>query len=279
MRLSPLDALTSRRFVVTTHSNHARPIAENLLDRAFWVETPKARWTADSTSVHPGEGWLYLAVLLDLFSRRVVGWARGETLERRLVLWALDRAVTGRQPAAGLLCHSDRGRQYARGDSQKALQQAGATCRLSRRHKSKQAPLCPSPSAVAIAGTMRRPRVSLRRSSASWFIALTLPHGRQRAVPFSVGSKSGTIANAAPLRWATSVPKRSSDNININSSSRDLWLPNYLSTNMGEDHFWIRLIRRVFLLTKRVRLRVRSRRARCFWGGMKEGRTKPCCKS
>jgi len=145
MRLSHLSAVTSRRFVVTTDSNHALPIAENLLDREFWAATPNARWTADSTYIHTGAGWLYLAVILDLFSRRVVGssrrsavpgrfvWAMGATLERSLVLTALDMALTGRQPTAGLLCHSDRGSQYASGDYQEALKKAGAACSMSRK--------------------------------------------------------------------------------------------------------------------------------------------------
>jgi putative transposase len=133
MRLSHLYAVTSKRFVVTNDSNHALPIAENLLDREFTVQTPNARWAADITYIHTGEGWLYLAVVLDLFSRRVVGWAMGETLERSLVLCALDMALTGRKPAAGLLCHSDRGSQYASGDYQQALQKAGATCIMSRK--------------------------------------------------------------------------------------------------------------------------------------------------
>ena len=133
MRLSHLYAVTARRFVVTTDSNHALPIAQNLLDREFSVDTPDARWTADITYIHTGEGWLYLAVILDLFSRRVIGWAMGETLARGLVLAALDMAVTGRQPTAGLLCHSDRGSQYASGDYQQALQKAGALCSMSRK--------------------------------------------------------------------------------------------------------------------------------------------------
>lgn len=133
MRLSQLYAVTAKRFIVTTDSNHALPIAENVLDREFSVETPNARWTADITYLWTSEGWLYLAVILDLFSRRVVGWAMGETLERGLVLSALNMALTGRLPSAGLLCHSDRGSQYASGDYQQALKAAAATCSMSRK--------------------------------------------------------------------------------------------------------------------------------------------------
>ena len=88
--------MTCKRFVVTTDSNHVLPVAENLLDREFSVVTPNARWSADITYIWTSEGWLYLAVVLDLFSRRIVGWAMGETLERSLVLAALEMALTGR---------------------------------------------------------------------------------------------------------------------------------------------------------------------------------------
>ena len=133
MHLSHLYAVTTKRFVVTTDSNHALPLAENLLDREFSVDTPNARWAADITYIWTSEGWLYLAVVLDLFSRRIVGWAMGTTLERSLVLAALDMAVTSRQPQAGLLCHSDRGSQYASGDYQQALKNANAVCSMSRK--------------------------------------------------------------------------------------------------------------------------------------------------
>jgi transposase InsO family protein len=133
MHLAQVYAVTAKRFVVTTDSDHALPVAENLLDRHFSVDTPNARWAADITYIHTGEGWLYLAVILDLFSRRVVGWAMGETLERSLVLSALNMALVGRQPTTGLLCHSDRGSQYASGAYQDALQKAGAVCSMSRK--------------------------------------------------------------------------------------------------------------------------------------------------
>lgn len=85
MRLSELYAVTAKRFVVTTDSNHALPIAENLLDREFSVQTPNARWAADITYIHTGEGWLYLAVILDLFSRRIVGSSRRSAVPGRFV--------------------------------------------------------------------------------------------------------------------------------------------------------------------------------------------------
>jgi transposase InsO family protein len=133
MRLGGLQAVAPRRFVVTTDSDHALPIADNLLDRKFGSETPDTRWTADISYVWTSEGWLYLAVILDLFSRRIVGWAMDPTLERCLVLSALDMALRTRQPKPGLLCHSDRGSQYASGEYQQALKEAGILCSMSRR--------------------------------------------------------------------------------------------------------------------------------------------------
>lgn len=135
MRLAALSAVLSKRFVVTTQSDPSLPVAQNLLDRQFHSETPNTRWTADITYLWTSEGWLYLAVILDLFSRRVVGWARGSTLERTLVLSALEMALKNRGPSAGLrglLFHSDRGSQYASGDYQTRLQEAGILCSMSR---------------------------------------------------------------------------------------------------------------------------------------------------
>jgi transposase InsO family protein len=133
MRLAILKAVLPKRFVVTTDSDHALPIAENLLEREFTSDTPDRRWTADITYVWTSEGWLSLGVVLDLFSRRIVGWSMGTTLERSLVLSALSMAIQNRHPEAGLLCHSDRGSQYASGDYQKALQEAGIVCSMSRK--------------------------------------------------------------------------------------------------------------------------------------------------
>lgn len=133
MRQADLRAVFDKRFVVTTDSDHNWPVAENLLAQEFDCPTPNARWTADITYLWTGQGWLYLAVVLDLFSRRVVGWSMDTTLERSVVVSALEMAVQGRVPQPGLLCHSDRGSQYASQDYQKALQDAGAVCSMSRR--------------------------------------------------------------------------------------------------------------------------------------------------
>lgn len=133
MRLADLRAVRPRRFVVTTDSNHKMPVAENLLERQFTVSQPDRTWSADISYVWTSEGWLYLGVVLDLFSRRIVGWSMGARMERCLVLSALDMAISGRRPAPGLLCHSDRGSQYASHDYQKALSDAGIVCSMSRK--------------------------------------------------------------------------------------------------------------------------------------------------
>ena len=133
MRLHRISALGPKRFVATTDSDHKMPLAENLLDRAFEAETPNAKWTTDITYLWTGQGWLYLAVVLDLHSRRIVGWAMDQTIDRALVLSALDMAILGRKPGSDLLCHSDRGSQYASGDYQKRLKDAGIVCSMSRR--------------------------------------------------------------------------------------------------------------------------------------------------
>ncbi len=133
MRLHDLRAVRPKRFVLTTDSDHEMPIAENLLARTFEAETPDTRWSADITYIWTGQGWLYLAVILDLFSRRIVGWAMHQSIDRSLVMGALDMALLRRNPGPDLLCHSDRGSQYASEDYQKQLKEAGIVCSMSRR--------------------------------------------------------------------------------------------------------------------------------------------------
>lgn len=122
-----------RKFTRTTDSNHPLPIATNLLNQQFEVSSPNVVWTADITYIWTKEGWLYLAIVLDLFSRRIVGWSMAPTLERTLVIAALRMAITARNPAKGLIHHSDRGSQYASYDYQEILQQKGVVGSMSRR--------------------------------------------------------------------------------------------------------------------------------------------------
>lgn len=107
--------------MVTTDSKHDLPIAENRLNQEFTASRPNEKWVTDITYVWTKEGWLYLAVVLDLFSRKVVGWSMNAHMERGLVIAALTMALQARQPPKGLLHHSDRGSQYASNDYQKLL--------------------------------------------------------------------------------------------------------------------------------------------------------------
>ena len=113
MRTHGIKAKTVRRFVRTTDSRHGLPVADNLLGRDFAPAGPNRAWSADITYIPTAEGWLYLAVVLDLFSRRVVGWATAETLHADLPCAALRMALGHRRPFGELLHHSDRGSQYA----------------------------------------------------------------------------------------------------------------------------------------------------------------------
>jgi putative transposase len=123
-----------RRFKTTTDSNHPFPIAENGLNRNFTPQQPDQTWVADITYIPTQQGWLYLSVVIDLFSRRVVGWSMAEHMRVDLVLNALEAALGHRVPAdSGLLFHSDRGSQYASGDYRTALKKAGIGCSMSRK--------------------------------------------------------------------------------------------------------------------------------------------------
>jgi transposase InsO family protein len=122
-----------RRFVVTTDSNHGYAVAENLLNRDFYADAPDQKWVADITYIPTQEGWLYLAAVLDLFSRRIVGWATSERIDEALVTSALNNAITWRHPGPGLLHHSDRGSQYAADGYQRLLEQMGMVCSMSRK--------------------------------------------------------------------------------------------------------------------------------------------------
>ncbi len=133
MGLHGIRAKTVRRFRVTTNSAHALPVAPNLLNRQFTVKSPNQSWVTDITYVPTREGWLYLCVYLDLFSRRVVGWAMSERMTAELVSSALCMAVQQRRPEAGLLVHSDRGSQYASEFYQRQLRNHHFVCSMSRK--------------------------------------------------------------------------------------------------------------------------------------------------
>jgi transposase InsO family protein len=133
MREQGLRAREKRRFQRTTDSQHAFPVAPNVLDRQFTVAQPNTVWVSDITYLWTREGWLYLVVILDLFSRRVVGWAVHDRITRQLALDALTMALELRHPGPGLVHHSDRGSQYASGDYRARLAAQGIVCSMSRR--------------------------------------------------------------------------------------------------------------------------------------------------
>jgi putative transposase len=119
--------------VQTTDSNHDQPIAPNLLAQAPKATAPNQIWVGDITYIKTSEGWLFLAAILDLYSRRIVGWAMSQRIDTALVLEALSMALLHRKPSASLLFHSDRGVQYASGDYRRALAQAGLVASMSRK--------------------------------------------------------------------------------------------------------------------------------------------------
>ena len=133
MRDNGIRARHKRRFKATTDSKHALPVAPNLLDRNFQPAAPNQVWSADLTYLWTNEGWLYLAVVLDLFNREVVGWSIKPRMTSDIVMDALSMAWFRRQPAPGLMHHSDRGSQYASHVFQARLHEYGMVCSMSRK--------------------------------------------------------------------------------------------------------------------------------------------------
>ena len=132
MRNNDIRAKSARKFRCrTTDSSHALPVAENVLGRQFDPEAANEAWVADITYIPTREGWLFLAVVEDLYSRKVVGWSMAPTMESRLVVDALEMAVKRRLPDEGLVAHSDRGSQYASEHYQLLLGKHGITCSMS----------------------------------------------------------------------------------------------------------------------------------------------------
>ena len=135
MQQHGIKARAKRRFKATTNSRHNLPVAPHLLERQFDVATPDQAWAGDITYIATDEGWLYLAVVIDLFSRRVVGWSLGERMTRQLVMDALRMAWFRRCPdkRSGLIFHSDRGSQYCSSDFQGLLKGYGIRSSMSRK--------------------------------------------------------------------------------------------------------------------------------------------------
>ncbi len=134
MREHEIRARTSRTFVPrTTDSRHTQPVAANVLDRQFDADLPDRKWAADITYIPTDQGWLYLAGVIDLCSRRIVGWSMADHMRSDLVADALGMAIARRDPGKGLLHHSDRGVQYASDDYQHLLQTRDIACSMSGR--------------------------------------------------------------------------------------------------------------------------------------------------
>ena len=133
MREMELRTNWKRKFVSTTDSRHTLPVAQNVLDRRFAVTQPNRAWVSDITYIRTARGWLYLAVVLDLYSRKMVGWAMAPTMPAALVVSALAQALQQRCPAPGLVLHSDRGSQYASDEYQALLKQNHVVCSMSRK--------------------------------------------------------------------------------------------------------------------------------------------------
>jgi putative transposase len=133
MQKAQLCCKVRRKFKVTTNSKHNKPIAPNLLARQFIVDKPNSYWVGDITYIHTLEGWLYLATVIDLFSRQVVGWSMSDNLKADLVNNALLMAIWKRKPPKGLIWHTDRGSQYACENHSKILSQHHITQSMSRK--------------------------------------------------------------------------------------------------------------------------------------------------
>lgn len=131
--MSELDiqAVAKRKYQATTDSTHSKPVADNLLNRDFTPDKPNTSWVADITYIPTAEGWLYLATIMDLYSRKIIGWSLRDRLTKELVIAALDMAVKQRNISPDLLLHSDRGSQYASELYQLLLLKHGILCSMS----------------------------------------------------------------------------------------------------------------------------------------------------
>ena len=133
MKKNGWRAKAAKKFKATTNSNHQLPVAPNLLQQNFYAHQANEKWVSDITYCWTEEGWLYLAVVLDLYSRKVVGWAMSERMTKQLVIDALQMALWHRKPPSGLVLHSDRGSQYCSKEYQKILKRHGLICSMSKR--------------------------------------------------------------------------------------------------------------------------------------------------
>ncbi len=133
MRIAGLTGCPKRRFKVTTKRDPSHPVADNLLEQDFTAEGPNERWASDITYLSTHQGWLYLAVVMDLYSRRIVGWSMSRWISRHLAIDALNMAMSQRVPQSTLIHHSDRGSQYTSDDFRDELEKHSIQCSMSAR--------------------------------------------------------------------------------------------------------------------------------------------------
>lgn len=204
MRENGLRARQRRRFKRTTDSEHAWPIAPNIIDQDFTATAPDQKWGVDISYVWTREGWLYLAVVIDLFSRRVVGWSVGDRLHRNLALAALRKAIVMRRPPKGLIHHSDRGSQYCSVEYQAELRRHGIRISMSGKGNCYDNPVLSLSKGPWSRRSSRRsnPNSSGERSST--------PVIRPRR-PLPAISMDSTTRSVAISRSTTSAPRSSNE--------------------------------------------------------------------
>jgi putative transposase len=192
MHKAGLKGCPKRRFRVTTKSGLAR--AANLLDQDFSAESANERWASDITYIYTGQGWLYLAVVMDLYSRRIIGWSMSRRINRHLVLNALSMALGQRRPGTNLIHHSDRGVQYLSDDFQALLKQHGITCSMSDKGSCYDNAVVESFFATLKRERLRRKNYRTRNEArADVFDYIERFYNRKR--------RHGTIGNISPVEF------------------------------------------------------------------------------
>ena len=208
MQQHGIRAKGKRRFKLTTDSNHDLPIAPNLLGREFMVNEPDKVWVGDITYIWTDEGWLFLAVVIDLFSRQVIGWSLRADMTRDIVIDALRMAWFKRRPSkhAGLIFHSDRGSQYASKDFCDVLDEYGITASMSRRGDCWDNACSETLFGSLKVERLHGQRFETRRQAMDEVIAWVLWYNRTRL--------HSTLAYVSPMRfeenWATGQPRHAS---------------------------------------------------------------------
>lgn len=201
MRLAGLKGCPKRRFKVTTNRDPSHPVAENLLAQNFAFEAPNQCWASDITYLATNQGWLYLAIVMDLYSRRIVGWSMNRWINRHLVIDALRMALEARQPKGALIHHSDRGAQYTSDDFRDELTRNGIQCSMSGRGN------CYDNAVVeSFFGLLKRERVNRVRyrtrdeARADVFDYIEVFYNRKRRHGYV-----GNISPAAFEKWASGL--------------------------------------------------------------------------